>query len=378
MRELQLDDGGDEAQNTDSVVMATRRPIIIARQKPVILEMEAGLSDQLVAGTSDHPRLKQMLARLDDEVQRRLIEDRIALIAQDDRYGEYTLHDALIEECCLAREHGRIQVAELQLHLMGIYRQVRAVFQERQDQQPRLEDLRNLRVSDLTRLLRPVSAEFGHPGLSRELVVTPTAGDRALAVVRRLRLAAGDSGWADAAGDPQLAREDEAPLLSLPEDERAAARSRLVQSRVRSLFYQKVFIEFFAIDEFDPDANRHATVLGWIEAIEACPHLYPFMQGQTVEQKSWRLVRLAEKVLQLHEVYARIASAAVHPTYRDDFASLSTRERLNRLAKDHYPPLPATRQLTVAVMLCPFSALVSFIQAKVKAQDLVLPPDPRR
>ena len=112
-----------------------------------------------------------------------------------------------------------------------------------------------------------------------------------------------------------------------------AARQLLVRDRIRSQFYREVFIKYLSIDEFDISHEPHVTVLHWLEAIESTAHLYPFMQGQTAGQKSFRLAQLTQKVLQLHEIYARVALARQHPTYRETFEGKLTRECLAALSK---------------------------------------------
>ena len=54
------------------------------------------------------------------------------------------------------------------------------------------------------------------------------------------------------------------------------------------------------------------------------------MQGQTAEQKNWRMRNLLTKVVQLSEIYQRVAQARRHPTYREQFERLDTRESARR------------------------------------------------
>ena len=152
-----------------------------------------------------------------------------------------------------------------------------------------------------------------------------------------------------------------------------------MRDRIRSQFFKDVFLGYMAADEFDPkDGEAHPTVLHWLEAIEQTPHLFPFMQGQATGQKQFRLAQLMQKLIQVHEMYARATLAAEHPSYRAAFAGLTTRERLKVMAKDRYPPLVLSPELTLAALLCPFSGLVAWVQDKVAAADFVLPPDARR
>ena len=48
------------------------------------------------------------------------------------------------------------------------------------------------------------------------------------------------------------------------------------------------------------------------------------------------------------------------------------------LAKDHYPVLPFSPELTLAALLCPFASFVTWVQKRVAEKDFVIPPDPKR
>lgn len=366
--------------SADDIIAEARRPILVDRHRTVMEEMEVGLSDALVTGESDHPRLKAMLAQLEAESERARTAATLRQIATDGHYRTATLRKALVEELCLLRERKGVEVAALQLHVIGVYREVRRLLAARQGEPPGLGDLRELPAPLIGRLLTPVAPQFGSPTLGECTVCTPGWADRCLRVARRIRKAENaDLAWAEAAGDPALPREQEEPLEGLPEGERKTARLALVRERIRSQFYRDVFLEYFDPDQFEPkDAEAHATVLAWLEAVESTAHLYPFMQGQTSGQKAWRLGRLLEKVVQLHEVYARVALASQHPTYREAFQGRTTRERLAALARDHFPPLPLSNDLTLAALLCPFSVFVAWVQEKAAARDFVLPPDAKR
>jgi hypothetical protein len=84
------------------------------------------------------------------------------------------------------------------------------------------------------------------------------------------------------------------------------------------------------------------------------------------------------KIVQLHEMYARMAMASQHSAYSTQFAGKAIRERLALLSKDHYPPLALTQELTLAAMLCPFKVFVAWVQDKNSNNEFVLPPDPIR
>ena len=374
--------GGDDesAYSTMEFIAEARRPLLIQRHRGNVEEMESSLTDSFIAGTHDNARLQAMLKVLDSESEQERVAKTLKAICEDQHYREATLHDALVEELCLLRERGSIELATLQLHVIGVYRQVRTRFKERQGEAPTLAELRPTPVAMVSRLLDPVQPEFGSPRLAASQAYTPLYAERALATIKRIRKGvAGDQHWQESTGEPVLPRELEEPLEGLPEGERKAARALLVRDRIRSKFYRDVFLVYFDVNELDPaEYDAYPTMIRWLESIEATPHLYPFMQGQTTAQKIWRLSQLQQKLSQLHEMYARVALASDHPTYRDDFAAKPFRERLAVLAKTHYPPLPLTTELTLAALLCPFRVFAEWVQKRVEDREFVLPPDPKK
>ncbi len=374
-----IDPDEDSSYSTMDFIAEARRPLLIERHRKLIDEMESSLSDNLITGEADNPRLQAMLKELEADSEKQRLERTLRALADDQHYKDMTLRAALTEQLCLWREEGNVEVASLQLHVIGIYRHVRNQVMERQGAPPSLEDLRELPATMLGRLMNPNPPVFGSPTLSENLVYTPSFADRSMRTIRRLRKAENaDSNWTDANGEPSIPREVEEPLDALPETERKAARQLLVRDRIRSSFYREVFLQYLSRDEFDITQDDHPSILHWMEAIENTAHLYPFMQGQTTGQKAFRLSHLAQKILQLHEIYARVALASQHPTYRDTFKDKNTRERLAILSKDHYPPLALTSELALATMLCPFKIFVEWVQERVADKDFVLPPDPKR
>lgn len=373
------DEDADSLSSLDLIAEA-RRPILIERHRRLIEEMEGGLSDAFVAGESDNPRLQAILSELEVPSERARIARTMRILAEDSHYKDGALRHALIEQLCLLREEGSIEVATLQIHAIGVYRTVRREIAARQGEAPNLADLREMPTAMLGRVLNPNPPAFGSPSLPEALVYTPGFAERSLRTMRRLRRPDGaDSHWEDVNGEPAIPREMEEPIQALPDTERREARKLLVRNRIRHQFYHDVFLVYFHRDEFDPkDAASHPTVLHWLEAVESTAHLYPFMQGQTTSQKWFRLAQLAQKIVQLHEVYARVALATQHPSYRKEFEGKTTRERLAVMAREHVPPLQLTPELTLAVLLCPFTAFVNWIQERVTAGDFVLPPDPKR
>jgi hypothetical protein len=369
----------DNAATTMEFIQEARRPILIVRHQTMIEEMESSLADQFITGDSDHPRVKAMLADLDAPEMTERLRIGLATLADDGHYREATLRQALVEELCLWRERAGQEVAQLQLYAIGMYRLVRRCLAERQGgDAPTLDELRELPAARLGQLLSPPAAGFAQPVLNQ--LRTKGYADRSLKAVKRLvRQANAEERWDDAGGEPTLTREEEEPLLQLPESERKATRELLVRDRIRSRFYRQVFLQYLGSDEFDPrEAEAHPHVLHWLQTIDETPHLYSFLQGQAAGQKAFRISQLTQKIVQLHEVYARIAHASDNPAHRAQLAGKSARERLAIINRLHYPPLPGTPDLTLAALLCPFPAFVAWIQGKVAANDLVVPPDARR
>lgn len=370
----------DDELPTMDLIAEARRPILIERHRAAIEEMEGGIGDAFISGESDNPRLKAMLAELDAPAAQKRLAASMTALAEDFHYRAHSVRRALIEELCLLREQAQVEIAALQLHAIGVYRELRRLLAARQGEPPAVADLRELPCTAVGKLSAREQPGFGSPRLADVAVWTPAFGERCLRTIKRLRRHDdADSHWDDANGPPPLPRELEEPINDLPEAERLAARTALVRDRIRSAFFRDVFLRYMAADEFDPaEGAAHPTILRWLEAIETTPHLFPFMQGQTSGQKLFRLSQLMLKLIQLHEMYARVALASNHPTYRESFASLKTRERLKVMAKDRYPPLVMSPELTLATLLCPFQGLVSWVQERVAGDDFVLPPDPRR
>lgn len=370
----------EPASSTLEFIAEARRPVLVQRHKALVEEMESSLSDAFIDGSTDNPRLRAILTELDSDSERSRVERTIQTLAEDSHYKDSVLRDALIEELCLLRERGSIEIATLQQHVMGVYRQVKRRIEACQRTPALLDELRPLPVTMLTRVLNPLAPAFGSAHLGDSLVYTP---DRAEAVIasskRRHKAVGGDPFWQDANGDPPLPREIEEPLERLPETERRIARQLAVRDRIRSSFYRQVFLEYFAADTFDPrDTEAYPTILAWLEAIESTPHLFLFMQGQTPAQKLFRLGQLQQKLMQIHEMYARLQRAQDQPELKAQFAGRSLREQLQIMAKAHYPPLPLNNDMALAVLLCPLPSFVAWLQERVASKDFILPPDPRR
>ncbi len=374
------DEDLDPLLSTAEIIEETRRPLLIERHRDLIEEMESSLSDALITGTADNPRLATILKELEADSEQQRLQQTLSALADDDHFQDLDLQQAAIEHLCLLRERMGIEVATLQIHLIGLYRRIRDLIAAQHSLVPSLDDLRRLPARRIARLLNPIVALFGSQHLGDAMVICPPQQERAIATIRRISKAiGGDHDWDDAVDPITLERSDEEPFLELPEGQRAAARQRLIADRIRSRFYRQVFLAYFDRDSLaDEEIAAHKTILHWLESIEETPHLYPFMQGQTQSQKIWRLANLLRKVLQLNEIYQRVAIAADHPSYREPFVGLDTRERLRILAKDRYPALPMTSDFAMATMLCPFDIFARWVQDRLEEQDFVLPPEPKR
>jgi len=379
------DDDDDDVLNGDSsstleIIAEARRPLLIERHRQLIEEMESSLSEQTVSGTTENPRLKAVIEQLSQPSAVARLDRTLNELASDSHYKDVPLRAGLVDELCLMREKQGIEVAQLQLHVIGMYRRVRELIQDHQGEAPTLADLREIPSNMLGRLITPIPCEFGSPSLGDSLVYTPSFADRCMRTIKRIRKAdKGSARWEDANGEPPLPRQVEEPLESLPPEERKVARAMAISERIRSTFYREVFLKYLSADELDPsEIKAHRTILHWLEGMESTAHLYPFLQGQTVAQKSFRLSNLLTKIVQLHEIYARVATAAQRGGYAEKFAGRSTRDRLLMLAKDHYPVLPFSPELTLAALLCPFASFVTWVQKRVAEKDFVIPPDPKR
>ena len=369
-------DGEDFA--TVDVINEARRPLLIARHRELVMEMEQSLSEQYISGQTEHRRLQQMIAELNSESEVARTNRTLKMLSEDEHYRDQTLQQALSEYLCLMREAGNIEIAALQMHAIGVYRAVCAALVASQGQSPSLAELRDLSTAAIGILLNPPPAEFGRLGVPQ--VHTRGFIDQTLREIKAL-LQGDRAGvtWQDEDSAVALAREDEVQVRNLPEAERAAAIGFLVADRIRSRFYRSVFIEYLSVDEFDATAaDLPPTVLAWLQGMAETPHLYPFLQGQPAQQKSFRIARLTQKIVQVFEIYARVVRAQADPRYAATLAGGRTREQLMFLAKQHYPPIPFSPELSLAALLCPCRTFVEFVQTRVQDGDFVLPPDPKR
>ena len=143
-----------------------------------------------------------------------------------------------------------------------------------------------------------------------------------------------------------------------------------------------MFLNYFDVDTFDPrDGEHYLTILDWLLAIEDTPHLFPFMQGQTEDQKHFRLAHLLNKIVQISELYQRIEQAKHdendEATAESVRSSNSSRLAIKALAENRYPPLKISRAFIGSTLLCPFMSFALWVQEKVTNNDFTLPPEPR-
>jgi hypothetical protein len=369
-------DGDDFA--TLDLIREARRPILIARHREMVSAMERSLSEQSIREQAEHrldeANRKELAA--ESEVERAL--QILTQLSEDEHFRDMSLQQALTDYLCLLREDGNLELAALQLHAIGIYRQVRERLLTRQTGEPPLAELREITTAGLGVLLAPPTPVFGRIGVPQ--VYTRSFVEQTLKEARRLMR--GDREgvtWTDEDQAAAVTREDEEQVRNLPASEREAALQFLVRDRIRSRFYRSVFLEYLEVDEFDPiELGNHRSVLGWLQVLAETPHLFPFLQGQPDTQKAFRIARLTQKLVQLFEIYARVARAEGDPHHHSALAKLTTtREKLSYLMKSREPPIPTGPDLTLSTLLCPFPIFVAFVQTRVQAGDFILPPDPK-
>lgn len=356
----------DPQLSTREVIEQARRPLVIARHREVVSAAELYVT----------PGYLEKVAQSD----RTIVGDLLDQLAHDEFFHRLPLREALIQAQCLELEQGACTREEVAGRGALVYLVIGDRLAERHGAPVSIGDLRTLPARHLARLLsNDPGPGFGCIGFTQAAIHTASQGERVLQRVRVLaRGEGGDTTWHEAAGDPPLSRELEEPLQALPEEARWEARRRLVADRVRHHFFINVFLKYFDADTLDPrEIEAHGTILAWLDSIEETPHLFPFMQGQTDQQKAWRLSQLWRKIVQMNELYQRVDQASRHPSYREAFAELDTRARLAVLAKERYPALKVDDAFAIATALCPFSGFAAWVQEKVGAKDFVLPPEPR-
>ena len=168
----------DDDLPTMDLIAEARRPILIERHRSVIEEMESGIGDAFISGVSENPRLKAMLSELDSAQAQKRLQVAMAGLAEDFHYRSHSVRQALIEEMCLLREQAQIEIAALQLHAIGVYRELRRLLVVRQGDAPGIADLRELPCAAVGKLTATEQPGFGSPRLADAAVWTPAFGER--------------------------------------------------------------------------------------------------------------------------------------------------------------------------------------------------------
>ncbi len=368
---------GDDFATVD-LINEARRPILIARHRALVTDMEQTLSEAFVTGDGEGKRFKAMIEELSSDSEIRRIQCTLKTIIDDEHNRDLTLQQALTEYLCLLREENNVEVAALQMHAIGVYRAVRVLVIARQHDAPTLDELREMSLTGVGTLLDPQTMVFGRSGGAQ--VYTRSFIERTLKSIKSLRQGdRPDTTWHDEDSATTITREDQAQVMQMPEAERGQAMAFLIRDRIRSRFYRSVFLEYLSPDQFEPsETEALPTVLSWLQSLADTPHMFVFLQGQPERQKTFRIAMLTQKIVQLFEIYARVSIAEIDPRHQAALADKTTRERLVYLAKIHYPPIALSPELTLAALLCPFTAFVEFVQTRTQNGDFVLPPDPKR
>ncbi len=353
--------------DTSVIIRSARRPVLVARHREVILELDGALGEAFIVGVPGNRRLEEMHQRLDQPEQAEAVRNFLDALCEEPATARLDLRTALIEQLCLMREDGLTEGARLQEMAIGAYRQLRMDIARHQG--GILLDLAALRALPVPTVAAfRVPRAFGDPAFPRTSL--PGFQQQFLGAINALlHPQKADSNWHDEDGGLRITLTDAATA-----DPEAAARDR-----IRSSFYRGVFMDWMSPDSLEPkEVDSHAHVLAWLQDLNATPHLYPFLQGQTPGQKAFRIAQLTGKLIRLYELYARVAQASASPLHQAELSPLDTRGRLTVLARLRYPPIRATAELTLATAACPFPVLVAFIQDRLRRGDLVLPPEPRR
>jgi hypothetical protein len=273
-----------------------------------------------------------------------------------------------------------IEIAALQIHTIGIYRSINKAIYRRGKYQSNIDELRNIKCKYLNTFLEPDSFEFANPEHMEGIVQIPGLLLHIHEESKRIRSFSKTGHWQDEELGNFLPRDKEITIYDLPEEEREAARTELVSEYVRSRFYRAIFLEYFDVDTFDPrDGEHYTTIFDWLLAIEETPHLFPFMQGQTEDQKHFRLAHLMSKIVQISELYQRIEKARNDEqdehTAEAVRSSQSSRLAIKALAEHRYPALRVSKDFVGSTLLCPFLSFARWVQDKVNNEDFTLPPE---
>ena len=374
----QTSDSQARSGGTQRFLNEQGRRVALEEHGELIHEMEQSIGDNLVSGSADNPRLKRVIEALDNDEAKARMTDAILAMASNPAFVAMPLQQALIEHSCVLRGHLGTEVAQLQIHIIGVYRHIRELMYHQQSLVPDLFDLRTLPTNRLERLLNPLPLSFGSPSSADALVVTETQREKILELAWQfLDPEDADDDWEDGSRDLLFSREDEAGILLLPLEERTDARRAFRNERIRKHVYDILVHTYLGRDELgDDELDAHFTLLHWMQQMAETPQLYPFMQGQTTRQKRFRLAHLGRKLLQLHELYQRIDRAQVQEPYASDgFADLPTSQQLQRMHQGNFPPLDIDDDFIVTALLCPFATFARWTQRMVSEERFLIPGD---
>lgn len=341
----------------------------------MVAEIEAALTDGFVTGEIDHPRLQMMLKELEAESEQQRIRHSINAIFRNDLASKPSFQEALVSHLCdLRRNHG-VEMATLQVHSLGVYRQLRSRSIEQLAFAPGLQDLRGAAPATLSKLMQPL--RYGCHDMT-ELVplfeIQNRRANRLLRLVRRQSPPKAD--WIEPGEHVVLDRRTEERVSQLPPEQRTEEHNRLARRMLANRFYQSVFFKYLHPDQLDPnEIASHDTVADWLEAIGETPHLFSFMQGFSSDGKQFRRLMLANKMVQLCEITVRIDRCRhQNPA---EWKGIGFRPGMRMAAEKKIPALELTPQLTAAALMVPFAEFVRWVHERIGYEDLALPADPR-
>ena len=351
--------------STAEVIEVARRPLVVARHIQSVQTALHQIGDPLLAEIT--PPTEEDLGLFRH-------------ISEDTTLSSVPFHEGLIEHACLQIEDGKLPTESLVPIIAATYRHLQDRLKEHQGgHESSLEDLKTLTCGDLIKLQNePNKLAFGTSDFFKSIVFTASQADGCQDNLRLIsRADQADGSWQEAGGEPALSREEEEPLEVLPEERRKTAKIRLVQKRIRNRFYKKVFLVYFDRDTLDPaEVAAHNTILDWLNAIADTPHLFPFMQGQTQEQKRFRLRELWRKLSNSTNSTKELIAAG-----KPRNTSIILQIKTPKNASSNYPEM-VTRLLRLIMHSpspprCALSNISSPGFRKIMDKDFILPPDPK-
>ena len=341
-------------------------------------ELEASISEGFVTGETEHPRLQAMLSELEAESEQQRVQGSVDALFKKSADSDSNAHlqQALIDHLVSLRLNHGVEIASLQLHTLGIYRALRSQIKSQRGWEPSLDDLRTTPLTQLQALSQPLV--FGSSDFVSQAIAFPAQVKRAQRLLRLWRRqVAPRTDWHEPALSVELDSKMETALAELPAEKRAEAHSDIVRKALSNRFYKAVFVHYFDRDTFDPAEYEHyPTVADWLSAVAETPHLFSFMQGYSSEGKPFRVVALANKLIQLLEIAVRIDTCRQEK--QGAWTDISFKEGMRLAAKEQIPVLETTPELIASAITCPLPVLVDWVQERLSHGDFVLPSDPRR